>query len=40
MILRSAKCDQGARVYLRRHAAHVTVVACGDVAAGYDIDER
>ncbi|MEV1333721.1 nucleotidyltransferase family protein [Micromonospora costi] len=32
--------DQGARAYLRQHAAQVTVVECGDVAAGHDVDER
>ncbi|MEU5943186.1 nucleotidyltransferase family protein [Micromonospora sp. NPDC047548] len=36
----TARGDQGARAYLRRRAAHVTVIECGDVAAGYDIDER
>ncbi|RIV39250.1 nucleotidyltransferase family protein [Micromonospora radicis] len=39
-VITAARGDQGARGYLRRHAAHVTVVECGDVAAGYDIDER
>ncbi|KXK59767.1 hypothetical protein AWW66_22510 [Micromonospora rosaria] len=39
-IITTARGDQGARAYLRRHAAHVTTVECGDVAAGYDVDER
>nr|WP_223256723.1 nucleotidyltransferase family protein [Micromonospora endophytica] len=39
-IATTVRGDQGARAYLRRHAADVTVVECGDVAAGYDIDER
>ncbi len=39
-IVATARGDQGARAYLRRHATHVTAVECGDVAAGYDIDER
>ncbi|MEV6814374.1 nucleotidyltransferase family protein [Micromonospora sp. NPDC051296] len=39
-IVATVRGDQGARAYLRRHAAHVTGVECGDVAAGYDIDER
>ncbi|MFJ5772919.1 NTP transferase domain-containing protein [Streptomyces sp. NPDC093094] len=33
-----ARGDRGARDYLREHAAEVTLVECGDVAAGYDID--
>ncbi|WDZ86592.1 nucleotidyltransferase family protein [Micromonospora cathayae] len=36
----AARGDRGARAYLRRHAAQVTLVECGDVAAGYDIDVR
>jgi len=39
-IVATARGDQGARAYLRRHVAQVTAVECGDVAAGYDIDER
>lgn len=34
----SAQGDQGAREYLRRHAAALTLVECGDVAEAYDID--
>ena len=32
--------DQGARAYLREHAAEVVAVECGDVAEGYDVDVR
>ncbi|WP_433533494.1 nucleotidyltransferase family protein [Micromonospora sp. CA-263727] len=39
-IIETTRGDQGARAYLRRHAGHVTAVECGDVAGGYDIDER
>ncbi|MGW2824073.1 nucleotidyltransferase family protein [Streptomyces sp. NPDC001443] len=34
----AATGDQGARAYLREHAASVTLVECGDVARPYDID--
>ncbi|MFD7877106.1 NTP transferase domain-containing protein [Streptomyces sp. NPDC059766] len=34
----AATGDQGARAYLREHAAAVTLVECGDVARPYDID--
>ncbi|WFE26035.1 nucleotidyltransferase family protein [Solwaraspora sp. WMMD791] len=37
-IVATARGDQGARAYLRRHAAGVTAIECGDVASGYDID--
>jgi nicotine blue oxidoreductase len=37
-IAASATGDQGARAYLREHAADVTLVECGDVAADHDID--
>ncbi|TCB97293.1 nucleotidyltransferase family protein [Micromonospora zingiberis] len=39
-IITTVRGDQGARAYLRRHAADVTAIECGDVGAGYDIDER
>ncbi|GGM08449.1 MULTISPECIES: nucleotidyltransferase family protein [Micromonospora] len=39
-IVSTVRGDRGARAYLRRHAAQVDLVECGDVAAGYDIDER
>ncbi|MFJ8689673.1 nucleotidyltransferase family protein [Micromonospora wenchangensis] len=39
-IVATARGDQGARAYLRRHADDVIGVECGDVAAGYDVDER
>lgn len=39
-IAATARGDQGARTYLRRHAAQVTAIECGDVANGYDIDVR
>ncbi|MFG1955772.1 NTP transferase domain-containing protein [Micromonospora sp. NPDC048830] len=39
-IVATVRGDQGARAYLRRHAAHVIAVECGDVASGYDVDER
>ncbi|MFF4587531.1 NTP transferase domain-containing protein [Streptomyces sp. NPDC001388] len=34
----SASGDQGARAYLKAHAAVLTLVECGDVARPYDID--
>ncbi|GGU80525.1 4-diphosphocytidyl-2C-methyl-D-erythritol synthase [Streptomyces albospinus] len=37
-IAASAEGDRGARDYLRRHAAAITLVECGDVAEAYDID--
>ncbi|MGA4838803.1 nucleotidyltransferase family protein [Streptomyces sp. G45] len=37
-IAASATGDQGARAYLREHAAELALVECGDVAAPYDID--
>ncbi|MEI5097761.1 nucleotidyltransferase family protein [Streptomyces sp. PmtG] len=37
-IAASATGDQGARAYLREHAAALTLVECGDVAEPYDID--
>lgn len=39
-IARSASGDQGARGYLREHAADVTGVECGDLAQGFDVDVR
>ncbi|CCK26450.1 YgfJ family molybdenum hydroxylase accessory protein [Streptomyces davaonensis JCM 4913] len=37
-IARAATGDQGARGYLKEHAAAVRLVECGDVARPYDID--
>ncbi|MFG3258400.1 NTP transferase domain-containing protein [Streptomyces sp. NPDC048172] len=37
-IAASAEGDQGARAYLRTHAADLTLVECGDVADPADID--
>ncbi|RFU86602.1 nucleotidyltransferase family protein [Streptomyces triticagri] len=37
-IAAAATGDQGARTYLREHAAQVLRVPCADVAAAYDID--
>ncbi|WP_328874728.1 nucleotidyltransferase family protein [Streptomyces sp. NBC_00287] len=37
-IARAATGDQGARGYLKEHAAEVRLVECGDVAQPYDID--
>lgn len=37
-IAATATGDRGARVYLRDHAAAITLVECGDVARPYDID--
>ncbi|MGD3109982.1 nucleotidyltransferase family protein [Streptomyces sp. YGL11-2] len=37
-IAASAEGDRGARAYLRRHDAAITLVECGDVAEAYDID--
>ncbi|NVK76225.1 nucleotidyltransferase family protein [Streptomyces morookaense] len=34
----AARGDQGARTYLRAHAAGITLVECGDVAAADDLD--
>ncbi|MCF2535977.1 MULTISPECIES: nucleotidyltransferase family protein [Streptomyces] len=34
----TATGDQGARAYLKEHAASVALVECGDVARPYDID--
>jgi nicotine blue oxidoreductase len=33
-----AREDRGARDYLREHAGALTLVECGDIAAGHDID--
>ncbi|MFF8311336.1 nucleotidyltransferase family protein [Streptomyces lydicus] len=37
-IAASAEGDRGARAYLQRHAAALTLVECSDIAAPYDID--
>ncbi|MGV9278150.1 nucleotidyltransferase family protein [Streptomyces griseosporeus] len=37
-IAATATGDQGARAYLKAHAARITLVECGDVARAYDID--
>jgi nicotine blue oxidoreductase len=37
-IAATATGDQGARAYLKEHAAQVALVECGDVARPYDID--
>ncbi|MEU6479984.1 nucleotidyltransferase family protein [Streptomyces sp. NPDC047017] len=37
-IFASAHGDRGARAYLKEHAAGLTLVECGDVAAAWDID--
>ncbi|MCP3819218.1 nucleotidyltransferase family protein [Streptomyces sp. A3M-1-3] len=37
-IAATAVGDRGARDHLRTHAADITLVECGDVAAAYDID--
>jgi CTP:molybdopterin cytidylyltransferase MocA len=37
-IIASAVGDQGARVYLQRHVAELTLVDCSDIAAPDDID--
>ncbi|MEV5311468.1 nucleotidyltransferase family protein [Streptomyces sp. NPDC052610] len=37
-IAEAATGDQGARGYLREHAAEIRLVECGDVAQAYDID--
>ncbi|MEV0444336.1 nucleotidyltransferase family protein [Streptomyces spectabilis] len=37
-IAAAATGDQGARAYLKEHAAALTLVECGDVAEPYDID--
>ncbi|MCB5908155.1 nucleotidyltransferase family protein [Streptomyces pinistramenti] len=37
-IAASAEGDRGARTYLQRHAAALTLVECADVAEAYDID--
>jgi CTP:molybdopterin cytidylyltransferase MocA len=39
-IIETVTGDQGARAYLRDHAADVVAVECGDVAEGYDVDVR
>ncbi|GHF46039.1 nucleotidyltransferase family protein [Streptomyces griseosporeus] len=37
-IAATATGDQGARAYLKAHAARITLVECGDVAQAYDVD--
>ncbi|MFF4269478.1 NTP transferase domain-containing protein [Streptomyces sp. NPDC001536] len=37
-IAATATGDQGARAYLKEHAARISLVECGDIAQPYDID--
>ncbi|PWI14513.1 4-diphosphocytidyl-2C-methyl-D-erythritol synthase [Streptomyces sp. Act143] len=37
-IAAAATGDQGARAYLKEHAAQVALIECGDIARPYDID--
>lgn len=37
-IAATATGDQGARAYLKEHAARISLIECGDIAQPYDID--